>query len=232
MKTLESAQTNNRLKAEDSAKAIGLYVQATGRDFIFFSHFIMEVLISCNIACKILQSSKENINSTMTLISCVREELQAKREIYTQDKVEAIISNVIETGGQQQQSGQQRGKRKRFITSRLEDFLVTTWPRLHRVAILCIDLMEEEFSRRFSRENTQLWASMECLLPSSPNFMDIKQLEPFYEYCVSIPVVCHQLLSQELMKADFEAECRIYRRIISKQDPETFQHRIYFINKF
>ena len=168
----------------------------------------------------------------MTSISCVREELQAKREIYnTQDKVEAIISNVMETGGQQQQSRQQRGKRKRFITSRLEDFLVTdrlpgqTEDRLRRVAILCIDLMEEEFSQRFSRENTQLWASMECLLPSSPKFMDIKQLEPFYEYCVSIPVARHHLLSQELMKADFEAECRIYRRIISKQDRKIFQHQ-------
>ena len=70
VKTLESAVTNKRLKAEDSVKAISLYVQATGRDFIFFSHFITEVLISCDIACKILQSSKENINVTSN--SCVR----------------------------------------------------------------------------------------------------------------------------------------------------------------
>ena len=81
VRTLESARTNKRLKVEECARATGLFVQAISREFIFFNYFVTDVLSNCDIACKILQSSRENLNSAMQSITAVREDLQAKREI-------------------------------------------------------------------------------------------------------------------------------------------------------
>ena len=65
---------------------------------------------------------------------------------------------------------------------------------------------------------------MECLLPSAANFMDTKQLEPLFRYTMEIPAVKEKLSANSLNKQDFEAECRIYKRILSKQDRSSFEN--------
>ena len=61
-------------------------------------------------------------------------------------------------------------------------------------------------------------------MPSTPNFMDLEKLEPFYKYCVSIPAVRNNLLSQSLSKADFNAECQIFKRILKIENMDQFMN--------
>ena len=54
--------------------------------------------------------------------------------------------------------------------------------------------------------------------------MDLKKLEPFYKYCVSIPAVQNNLLSQSLSKADFNTECQIFKRILKNVTMDQFMN--------
>ena len=95
---------------------------------------------------------------------------------------------------------------------------------LRRITVECVDQMEEEFSHRFSNENTELWASMEALLPNSKYFMDVEHLYPLFQYAVNIPTIEQKFISESLGKGDFEAECRIFRHILLKEDLSSFMH--------
>jgi hypothetical protein len=229
VRTLEKAITNKKLKPEDRAKATGFLVQVKSREFIFINFFITDILSRCDIACKILQSSRENLNSAMESISSVREELQEKREEYTAERVDAIItsmrSNLTYVAADDEEK-----KRPVKRPRRLDDYLITEripgskGDNLQRIAIECLDLLEADFSKRFSKKNTELWQAMECLLPTSPHFLNPEKLKPFYKYCLSIPTVGNMLISKSLSETDFEAECRIFKRIISNEDITKFQN--------
>ena len=80
---------------------------------------------------------------------------------------------------------------------------------LRGIAVECVDRMEQEFSNRFSSENTILWSSMESLLPSSVKYLDVNHLEPFFKYALQVPVIKQKLIVESLGKADFKTECRI-----------------------
>ena len=84
--------------------------------------------------------------------------------------------------------------------------------------------MEREFDRRFSSEDNKVWNAMECLLPSSPNFVNLNDLEPLFQYAMTIPTV-KRFLSEILGIVDLDAECHVYRRILLKEyDKEVFLH--------
>ena len=117
------------------------------------------------------------------------------------------------------------------LPSRLQDSIITeSVPRrnsihFRSVVTNCIDRMEEDFSHRFSSENTDVWRSMESLLPSSANFLDLTDLEPLYKYAITIPKVKSQMLSEALGKGNLDAECRVYRRVLLKeQEKGAFLH--------
>ena len=229
VRTLDSARTNKKLKVADRAKASGLFAQAISREFIFFNYFVCDVLVDCDIACKILQSSRENLNSAMQSIASVREDLQDKRDDYTKEKVELIIQDARDS---RVDSGEEEEGVKRVRKQpRMEDFLITErlpgnkQENLHQVAIKCLDFLEQDFARRFSEQNTKLWLSMESLLPTSSSFLDEKQLEPFYSYCINIPAVRNMLRSKDVTKQNFEGECRVFKRVIKAETSNFYNER-------
>ena len=65
---------------------------------------------------------------------------------------------------------------------------------------------------------------MESLLPSASSFLDAKQLGPFYSYCLNIPAARNMLQSRNVTKMDFEAECRIFKRISRNENVEKFHN--------
>ena len=92
VKTLGLASRNRKLDSTERAKAIGFRAQTVTDEFLFLGHFIHEVLKTCDIANKILQSSKENLASAIASISSIRETFSEKRNEYNDE----IILKIIE----------------------------------------------------------------------------------------------------------------------------------------
>lgn len=128
--------------------------------------------------------------------------------------------------------GSSRSSRSTNLPSYLRDSVITDFVpnrdnvNLRAVVTKCVDRMEEDFSRRFSSENTDVWSSMECLLPSwKDEFMDSKRLEPLFKYAMTIPTIKTKMLSEGLSNIDLDAECRIYRRILrNEHEKGSFLH--------
>ena len=225
IKTLPLAGKNNKLSAGDRALACGLLVQSESDEFVYLDHLVLTILKNCDVANKILQSSKENLTSALNLAACVRKEIQSMRETYDDIKIAEIISEA-----KARSSTTSSDVRTCSIPSHLEDYVITEHlpiyhhAELRRITAECIDKMEEEFSRRFSDENTKLWALMEALLPNSKYFMDVEDLYPIFQYAVNILTIKQKFISESLGKGDFEAECRIFRRIHLKEDLSSFMH--------
>ena len=141
------------------------------------------------------------------------------RETYNDIKIAEIISEAKASN-----STTISDVRTCSIPSHLEDYIITEHlpmyhhAELRRITVECVDQMEEEFSHRFSDENTEVWASMEALLPNSKYFMAIEHLYPLFRYAVNILTIKQTFISESLGKGDFEAECRIFRRILLKED--------------
>ena len=69
-----------------------------------------------------------------------------------------------------------------------------------------LDLIENEFERRFAADTTTLWAAMEALSPVSKNFLDEDALKPLFDYSASIPVVKEELEKQRLNSGYLKAD--------------------------
>ena len=87
-----------------------------------------------------------------------------------------------------------------------------------------LDLIENEFERRFAADTTTLWAAMEALSPVSKNFLDEDALKPLFDYSASIPVVKEELEKQCLNSGYLKAECRIFKRVLSEKEWPTHEH--------
>ena len=74
--TLSLASRSSKLDSTEKATALGRRLQSLSDDFLFLGHFIQDVLLKCDIANKSLQSSKENLASTMLSILSIREDLK------------------------------------------------------------------------------------------------------------------------------------------------------------
>ena len=76
-----------------------------------------------------------------------------------------------------------------------------------------------------SSEDNKVWNAMECLLPCSPHFLNLNDLEPLFHCAMTIPMVKRQFLSETLGIVDLDAECCVYRRILLKEyDKGVFLH--------
>ena len=124
-----------------------------------------------------------------------------------------------------------QSSRTTSLSSRLHDSVITCLlpnrdtKNLRSVVTNCIDRMEREFDRLFSSEDNKVWNAMESLLPSSPNFLNLNDLEPLFQYAMTIPPVKRRFLSETLGIVDLDAECRVYRRILRKEyDKGVFLH--------
>ena len=216
---LISAKKNIKLGSTERATASGLLEQMKNGEFIFLNHFDLVILRKLDIANKILQSSHESINSALDSTQSVY------INVYDDIKIEQVIVNS-------KKSCQDDLRPRRAIETsvRLNEYVITERiPSrdldLHRIVVECVDKIESEFVTRFADKYTEIWSAMEALLPSSANFLDLQYLLPLFKYVASIPKVKEKLVENCLKQDDLEAECRIYKRILSKQDWSSLQIR-------
>ena len=180
---------------------------------------LVEVLKPMNIVVKQLQLSGESVSSAIDVINGIRDELISTREELNEQKVERMVKRFLEEAHVSISEQEQHPRRTTNLASRFDEFIVTDRipsennAKSH-VAIFaeCLDLIENEFERRFSSENIKLWQAMEALSPNSNNFLDSDVLVPFFEYAQSVPVVRDFFLKNELSIQDLNAECRIFSR--------------------
>ena len=139
-------------------------------------------------------------------------------------KVERMVKPFLEDAHVSISEQEQQPRRTTNLPSRFDGFIVTdSIPSENnaksQVAIFaeCLDLIENEFERRFSSENIKLWQAMEALSPNSNNFLDSDVLVPFFEYAQSVPVVSDFFLKNEFSIQDLNAECRIFSRVFKDE---------------
>ena len=108
----------------------------------FFNHLIQLILKYCDIANKILQSSNENLSSTISPIQCVREEIQSTMEMYSEREISLIVDNV------KCNDAGNKPIRSTNIPQQYNDYVLTeTVPlrddaNLRRIAVEVVDRME------------------------------------------------------------------------------------------
>ena len=65
---------------------------------------------------------------------------------------------------------------------------------------------------------------MEALSPVSKNFLDKDALKPLFDYSASIPVVKEKLEKQCLNSGYLDAECKIFKRVLSEKEWPKHKH--------
>ena len=60
---------------------------------------------------------------------------------------------------------------------------------LRQTVVEVCDLLGEELSRRFRRENTCIWVAMHALSPESDSFFDPDALLPLFNYAKTVPLI-------------------------------------------
>ena len=131
IKTLSHVEKvrNKKITLGDRALACGLSIQAKSDRVIFLNHLVLKILKYCDIANKILQSSKESLTSALTAVESVREEIRSVRESYDSEKIAEIIENeraneLAETSDDARRSGNP--------PPHLQNFVITdTLPMYH-----------------------------------------------------------------------------------------------------
>ena len=196
------------IKSEDRALAIGLLSQSFGENekdplFLFINCMLMDVLKPINIAVKSLKASDEKYATN-------------------EDKWDKMVKKIKSDNEQDQAV---RPRRTLTIPSHFNDFVVTepipsenTEQSRVQIFTECLDLVNSEFTRRFSTENIILWDAMSALSPASDSFLDYNALKPLYEYAKKIPFMRDFYNKETLSTEDLEAECRIFARISKNKD--------------
>ena len=119
-------------------------------------------------------------------------------------------------------------KRKRCIPKHLSDSVITApLPQFHAcedsknlksLANEILDCLEEEFTERFSEENTGIWISLKALLPSNEeHFLDPERLQPLIDYLFTVPFVAEhwQYYNNRTIKTRVSSEYQIFRQLLS-----------------
>ena len=198
IEALRIASINRKLKSDDRALALGLLQQTNvDKEFFFVNCMLMEVLKPINIVVKQLQSPGESLSSALTVVNSTRNQLTCIRENLSDEKVDKMVKEFLNEA----RFEEQRPDRSKKLPPKFNEFLVTehipseNQSRSH-VAVFteCLDFIEQEFSRRFSTENIQLWKAMETLSPDSDSFLDSKVLTPLFEYAQSIPLIQNHIV--------------------------------------
>lgn len=113
----------------------------------------------------------------------------------------------------------------------IDDFLVTDrlpsaqtdTSKFKPVLVEMVNLLTVELDNRFYDQNTDLWAPMEALLPSAPNFLDATDLTKLFEYAMTIPLISQKLAGKSLK--NLRAECQVFRPVLTEiewnVDPST-----------
>lgn len=218
---LAIASKSVKLETGDKALAIGLLSQMSDDLFPFINCMLLTLLKPINIIVKQLQSSSENIVVALNVVNAVRHDLKEIRGKLSSEMCDELLEEFRQSTDIV--SYETRVRRNTSAPQRFQDFVIsehipssenTTRSKLHIYAET-LDLLISEFDRRFSSENTNLWKAMEALSPDSKSFLDFETLKPWYDYCESIPVVKELLLERKVSLDDLEAECRIFKRVLT-----------------
>ena len=114
-----------------------------------------------------MQSSNENLISAITSIGCVREEIRSTRGKYN----ESVICRIIHVTNSSNNA--RRLVRTSIVPREFDSFVVTellaAHDNLRRIAVECVDSMEQEFSNRFSRYCHQFTTCMSIIWSLSLN---------------------------------------------------------------
>ena len=84
--------------------------------------------------------------------------------------------------------------------------------------IECLDLLHDEFIRRFSTENIVLREAMCALSPPSDLNFKYDILKPLFEYVTTIILLKDLYLKEELSAKELEAECRLHGRVFKDKE--------------
>ena len=87
-----------------------------------------------------------------------------------------------------------------------------------------LDLLENEFNRRFASNNTVLWTAMEALHPHAEKFLNADALTPLFAYAKSIPFVKESFVKSNLGVEDLKAECKIFGRVFADKEWPRNEH--------
>ena len=216
------ASKNRKLSREDKSQSTGLLNQMDDdRDhsFVFISCMLMKVLKPNDIVAKQVQSINENFISALEVVDSVKEDIKSERETVTKEKTKKMVDDFFEGERVTTNEEQRRPRRNTTIPSHFNDFLETEIMQSEKnrrpnlqIFIECLDLLYDEFIRRFSTENIALWEAISALSPSSDVYLKYDILKPLFEYATTIPVLRDFYLKQKRSNKDLEAECRIYAR--------------------
>ena len=131
---------------------------------IFLIHFLHDVLSTIELATKMLQDPKEDVASSLELLSDVRTLLKAKKNFYTVGKISSIIGTDSTNSSSMAiiHDDQPPTKRKRCIPKHLSDSVITApLPQFHAcedsknlksLANEILDCLEEELQSDFLRK--------------------------------------------------------------------------------
>ena len=89
--TLKDASTNLKAKPKQRIKAQAYYKVLSSKTTIFLIHFLHDVLGTIELATKMLQDPKEDVASSLKLLSDVRAQLKTKKGFYSVAKISIII---------------------------------------------------------------------------------------------------------------------------------------------
>ena len=88
-------------------------------------------------------------------------------------------------------------------------------------------MLNQDFETRFSEENSTIWLSIYALVPDTLMFLDFETLKPLFGYMKSVPI-CMSDKTSELPFDDLNAECSIYKRVLSSLDLRTIEAKLIF----
>ena len=215
---LSMAFKSKKLQSEDKALATGLLTQMTDKTFPFFTSILVDIL-------------------TLKVVNSVVDDLKEMRTNSSSEKFTEMVTNFKEK--KEILTCDTRVKRNTSPPQQLRDYIITE--HLHsdntrndlQIYNETLDLLIEEFDRRVSSDDTELWKAMESLSPKSSNFMDADTLEPLFDYCVTIPAVNDVFIEKKVGFNDFKAESRIFKRILANEfsEPENLVDIAVFMKK-
>jgi hypothetical protein len=157
---------------------------------------MMDVLSLLDILNKTFQKSDCDLQTSLSILKSIRENLDGLRQKYTIENITHLIypecaaTTVIEPGV--------ASKRKRTIPDKFQDSVLTdklpiyrdmtnNLERLRALAVEVLDNLDAEFDNRFSEFNTELWLSFATLEPSKALFLDVNKLRPLLDFIKTIP---------------------------------------------
>ena len=223
LKIARAPTSSMKIDTDNVALATGLLSLIRNDECCFFTFILNEVLELVDIGNKVLQSrGKQNVLSAVSVIESVKNQLIAlPTAAHYPD--EETIRNAVEKSMDVELRTEIGGKRRKSVPNYLiDDFLVTErlpsarteTGRYRPILVDMVDRLTAELDDRFQDRNTHLWASMQALLPSSPNILVATDLVDLFNYAMTVPLIARKLSGKTLKH--LKSECQVFQPVLSE----------------